>query len=137
MKRLLLVVLVALAACSDDNGGTVVANTGAGERTRLTIERVDTSETATISCDPPEGTGWLADTAGEACALLDDEALFSRLVEGPPADQMCTQIYGGPEEALVTGTVDGEAVDTRFHRADGCGIGDWDTFEVLLGPAGQ
>ncbi len=51
---------------------------------------------------------------------------------GPPADQMCTEIYGGPETAEVTGTLDGASVDAEFHRTNGCGIADWDLFATLL-----
>jgi hypothetical protein len=40
-------------------------------------------------------------------------------------DLVCTQIYGGPEEALVTGRFRGALVHARFNRKDGCEIGRW------------
>lgn len=40
-------------------------------------------------------------------------------------DQVCTQIYGGPEEALVTGRFRGRLVRASFSRKDGCEIGRW------------
>ena len=50
-----------------------------------------------------------------------------------PADQMCTQIYGGPETATVRGTWQGERVDASFSRQNGCEIARWDAAAGLLG----
>jgi predicted secreted protein len=81
------------------------------------------------------GTGYLAapDAAVGAAALLGVPANIARLVDGEPADRVCTANYGGPDIADVTGNVDGVPVNARFHRSDGCGIADWDTFTALLG----
>ncbi|WP_030685521.1 SSI family serine proteinase inhibitor [Streptomyces globisporus] len=49
-----------------------------------------------------------------------------------PRDQMCTQVYGGPALAHVTGTWQGRRVDARFSRANGCEIGRWENLEPLL-----
>jgi len=76
-------------------------------------------DTASID-EPPAGV-----TAERACAQLLDPALVTRLVDGP-ADQACTEIYGGPDEAHLVGTLDGRPVDTVIDRANGCGISDWD-----------
>lgn len=43
----------------------------------------------------------------------------------------CTEIYGGPETAHITGQVDGRAVDFKITRADGCQIGLWSMHEAL------
>ena len=49
---------------------------------------------------------------------------------------MCTEIYGGPDVATITGDIDGAPVDTTVDRANGCGIDDWDTVLAgLLPPA--
>ena len=70
-------------------------------------------------------------TAAAACALLD----AGRGVLAPPSrDRVCTQQYGGPDVATVTGTLDGGPVDRRFSRTDGCEIGDWDAAQPLIGP---
>ena len=54
-----------------------------------------------------------------------------------PADQMCTQIYGGPQTAHVTGRWKGSAVDLRLSRVDGCRIEQWNSLGPLLpGPVG-
>jgi hypothetical protein len=54
-----------------------------------------------------------------------------------PADQMCTQIYGGPQTAHVTGRWKGAAVDLRLSRVDGCRTEQWNSLGPLLpGPVG-
>lgn len=71
-----------------------------------------------------------------ACLALADPDVMSRLVEGPPADQVCTEEYGGPDVAMITGTIEGQPVDTTVDRTDGCGIADWDDLLAdLLPPA--
>jgi hypothetical protein len=55
-----------------------------------------------------------------------------------PGDTPCTAIYGGPDEARVRGTIDGERVDFDFSREDGCQINRWDENVALLGkPSGR
>ncbi len=95
----------------------------------------------TLDCGPPaSGTAphlMARADAERACATVEDPANRARLVDGPDRSRACTQIFGGPQVARVHGTVRGEPVRTEFHRADGCGISDWETFEPLLGPADQ
>lgn len=50
---------------------------------------------------------------------------------GPP--RLCTQQYGGPQVAVVTGTFHGRSVDCMFSRTDGCEISRWNTMAPLLG----
>jgi hypothetical protein len=47
-------------------------------------------------------------------------------------DTVCTQIYGGPREALVTGRLDGRRLRARFKRSNGCEIARWDRVAFLL-----
>jgi hypothetical protein len=49
-----------------------------------------------------------------------------------PPDMMCTTIYGGPDQALVTGTLDGRKVYARFKRTDGCEIARWNRLAFLF-----
>lgn len=52
----------------------------------------------------------------------------------PSADgerKVCTMIYGGPEQATVTGMLEGDAIDAKFSRQDGCEIARWTAAEVL------
>ncbi|WP_461189010.1 serine protease inhibitor [Arthrobacter sp. Z4-13] len=50
---------------------------------------------------------------------------------GPP--KLCTQQYGGPQVAVVTGMFHGRAVEAVFTRTDGCEISRWKTMAPLLG----
>ena len=50
---------------------------------------------------------------------------------GPP--RLCTQQYGGPQVAVVTGLFHGRPVDARFTRTDGCEIARWRAMAPLLG----
>lgn len=68
---------------------------------------------------------------GAACERLADPAVIDRLVNGAPVDQVCTEIYGGPDVATITGELDGQVIDATIDRSNGCGISDWD--ELLAG----
>ncbi|MFJ6077655.1 SSI family serine proteinase inhibitor [Pseudarthrobacter sp. NPDC092419] len=74
-------------------------------------------------------------SAAAACAALKANAALL----APPAkspDRACTQQYGGPQKATVSGVVDGVPVETSFSRTDGCEISAWDAAKAVLGPAG-
>jgi hypothetical protein len=81
---------------------------------------------ATVSGNHPAGAA--------ACAHLETLAdPFAPI----PADRMCTQIYGGPQTAHVTGRWKGAAVDLRLSRVDGCRTEQWNSLGPLLaGPVG-
>ncbi|MFF9427274.1 SSI family serine proteinase inhibitor [Streptomyces sp. NPDC014746] len=71
--------------------------------------------------------------ARDACTRLDQLAKDGADPFRPvPEDQMCTQMYGGPALAHVTGTWQGREVDARFSRANGCEIARWENLEPLL-----
>jgi hypothetical protein len=50
----------------------------------------------------------------------------------PAPDEVCTQIYGGPERIEVRGTVGGAPVRVEVTRTNGCEIGRYDTLEAAL-----
>jgi len=52
-----------------------------------------------------------------------------------PENRACTEIYGGPQVAIVTGRVAGRNIWARLTRIDGCQIERWDRVPSLL-PAG-
>ena len=62
-----------------------------------------------------------------ACTALTTDAARLLLFDGPPSDRVCTEIYGGPDEAAIVGTLDDQPVDVVITRNDGCGIDDWDS----------
>jgi len=57
---------------------------------------------------------------------------FKRPFAPTPMGVACTQIYGGPQEALVTGRFRGNLVRARFSRKDGCEIARWNRVRFLF-----
>ena len=73
--------------------------------------------------------------AAAACAALKaNPAILAPPVQGTA--QACTQQYGGPQKATVTGMVDGVAVEASFARTNGCEISAWEAAKDVLGAAG-
>jgi len=83
-----------------------------------------------LRCDPIGGTH---PRRVDACRVL--ASLANPFAPVPP-EMGCTQIYGGPQLALVTGTFRGQRLWTRFKRSDGCQIARWQRVRVLLAPVG-
>lgn len=105
-------------------------------KTKLTItvraSKSAKAVTHTLTCDPVGGD---LPNAKIACAVLDKARAARTDPFAPtPTGQMCTQIYGGPEVATVTGTWNGKKVDTRFGRKNGCELKRWGDLAVLFGP---
>ncbi|MFE2018003.1 SSI family serine proteinase inhibitor [Streptomyces sp. NPDC059499] len=108
---------------------------GQDTRTRLTVTVSESGNptadgTFELECDPAGGTH---PTAQRACDLLADAAEAG---DNPfvPTDRnaMCTQQAGGPAAARVQGTWQGENVDARFSRANGCEISRWNNLVPVL-----
>jgi len=71
-----------------------------------------------------------------ACADGCDKAkLAAALKRAGDKVRACTEIYGGPETARVTGTLGGRRVDATIARNDGCGIADYEAVFAALGVA--
>jgi len=87
-------------------------------------------QTWTLRCNPPAGT-LLRRT--EACRRLAELRNPFRPV---PRDAVCTEIYGGPQAALVRGTFRGKRVWTWFKRRNGCEIARWKRVAFLFPPPG-
>lgn len=75
----------------------------------------------------------LPDPAAALAALgaHGEEIFFPQ--PGPP--RLCTQQYGGPQVAVVTGRFLGRDVRAEFRRTDGCEIARWRALAPLLGAA--
>lgn len=70
-----------------------------------------------------------------ACAALKNNgAVLSPAVK--TKDMVCTEQYGGPQTATVTGIVDDTPVNATFARTNGCEIGAWDAAQDVLGASG-
>ena len=64
-----------------------------------------------------------------ACAKL---ALMDDPFAPVPKDKACTQVFGGPEVADVTGTFRGKPVNAHFEKGNGCEIARWNRVEFLF-----
>jgi hypothetical protein len=82
-------------------------------------------KTATVKCGPASDS--------KECAALGD--MKADVFEPVPGNIACTQQYGGPETAKVTGTFKGEQVDAEFSRVNGCEIARWEKMSPVLAVA--
>jgi len=94
----------------------------------ITVTHPDTGDISyTIAClgDTATLLGDVPLSAESACTALADADVRTRLIDGAPVDQVCTEIYGGPDIATIVGTYDSNTVNTTVDRGNGCGIDDW------------
>lgn len=141
MRLIVVLSVLLLAACGEPGGGdSATPRQDALDSDRpvdeLVVEqRLDETATPqrwTLTC---AGTVRGDHPAGEAACrhLATLDAPFAPV----PDDAMCTEIYGGPQTARVTGHWHGEPVDLALSRVDGCRIAQWDSLGPLLpGPVG-
>ncbi|WP_395153543.1 hypothetical protein [Ilumatobacter sp.] len=105
----------------------------------ITVTHPDTGDISyTISClgDTATLLGDVPLSAESACTALANADVRTRLIDGAPAEQICTKIYGGPDIATIVGTYDSDRVNTTVDRSNGCGIDDWERlFGGILPPA--
>lgn len=133
MKSLLLVPLLLLTACgaSEDALDTGAAPPPSELSVAYDAGDGSASVTWTLVCGAPvSGTHPEAEAA---CAHLQE--LEAPLAPLPP-DMICTEQYGGPQTARVTGRWAGEPVDLELTRSNGCSISQWDGL-VPLAPPGS
>lgn len=113
-----------LAESSDSGSGTSTTAAATDLAIRVWPQGQGRPRTWTLRCDPAGGS---LPAARAACSQLSREALRPL-----PRDAICTQIYGGPQRARVTGRIDGEPIDARFSRSNGCEIHRWDSVRYLF-----
>ena len=125
LPRLVLLALVALlplAGCGSDDEGA------AAPETTLTItvwpEGRDAGEPTVrrLECAP--------DASDAACTSLEE--LGADAFAPVDGDMACTEIYGGPQEARVEGTIDGTPVEADLSRTNGCEIARWDAVQAVV-----
>lgn len=104
---------------------TVLYDDGSGRRT-----------TGTLTCRGAEqrAEGALEGRASPAELCAQASGVAELLTSKPDKRRACTQIYGGPQTARVTGEIDGDEVDRRFTRTNGCEIADYTRAAGLLQP---
>ena len=121
--------LLALAICA------AVVGCGEGDEAGGARPLID----LTVSLDPDGDGPEPAREAEVRCGSADASercsavaALTAADFEPVPDDVACTQQFGGPEVAEVSGTLRGEPVDARFSRENGCQISRWEAVRPLL-----
>jgi hypothetical protein len=111
----------ALTGCGDDEERA----TAPADGVRLTITVRDDADAepriVVVDCAPGD-----TDAPCPAAATLRAEDFAPT-----PGDAVCSQQYGGPEEAMIEGAVDGAPVRATVTRTDGCEIARW---EQLVAP---
>jgi hypothetical protein len=132
----MMVAAVLLTGCgtgpSDSAKGGTVNQPGtspsAASELRITV-RSDQNvapQTWTLRCDPPGGDH--PDAAAACAAIAKAERPFAATAK----DQICTQIYGGPQTATIEGTWKGQPVKATYSRTDGCEIARWKKLEAVF-----
>jgi aminoglycoside phosphotransferase (APT) family kinase protein len=84
------------------------------------------AKTYTLRCDPAGGT---LPQPARACRRL---AQLKDPFAPTPKGTVCTQIYGGPQIAFVTGRFRGRSVRAHFNRKNGCEIARWNRVRFLF-----
>ena len=85
----------------------------------------------TLRCSPLGGT---LPNRKRACAKLSTLPLSA--FAPVPKDVFCTEIYGGPQKAVVKGTIGTTRIWASFRRRNGCEISRWARFSPWLLPPG-
>ncbi len=84
------------------------------------------AQTWTLRCGPPGGS---LPQRASACARL---AKLDRPFAPIPKDTVCTELYGGPQEAVVSGRFDGRRIWVLLRRRNGCEIGRFEGLRFLV-----
>ena len=134
-----LAVALALGGCgeADEPAAQRPATTaGAVELTVVDDDGSGRKQTGTLTCRGADrrAEGALEGRAPAAELCAQARGISELLTTKPDEARACTQIYGGPETALVTGTIDGQKVNRRFRRTNGCELADFKRAAGLLRP---
>ncbi|WP_299036349.1 hypothetical protein [uncultured Pseudokineococcus sp.] len=89
-----------------------------------------TAQTYDLACEGAQASGTAPDPAGACSAVAAAGGVEAFAV--PSGDVQCTQVFGGSQTAVVSGTVEDEPVSADLARADGCDIARWDALVPLV-----
>lgn len=129
MKPLLVLPLLLLAACGASQDALDGAPGASASELSVAYDAGDGAAPVTwtlVCADPASGSH---PDAAAACAHLQELAEpFAPLAR----DLVCTEIYGGPQTARVTGRWAGAPVDLELSRSNGCFISQWEGLVPLV-----
>jgi hypothetical protein len=137
MRRLAVsVVAVAVIAAATALAVAFAGSRGPAATTSLTVTywpdgASSRAQKWTLRCQPVGGT---LERRVRACAKL--KAGGAKLFAPISGEAVCTQIYGGPEVARVTGKLGTRKISATFSRTDGCQIDRWSKVSPWLLPPG-
>jgi hypothetical protein len=106
----------------DDETSTAAASTN------LTIELDADGQGG----DRPQRTQVLCEEGMDSSPCPQLAELSAANLAPVPPQTACTEIFGGPDVVTITGTLDGEAVNAKLTRANGCEIDRFDRFLPVL-----
>jgi hypothetical protein len=126
LAALVLAAIVSASASAAPSSGTSLRITFWADSSKP-LER----RSWTLLCNPAGGS---LQRPARACTRLvvGGVKLFAPL----PKNAVCTEIYGGPQQARVVGTVKGKPVRATFSRTNGCEIARWQRISPWLVPPG-
>lgn len=118
--RIAIVIAALIAVVGCGAGSAAQSASPASTDLRVTVWPGGRAEgdgtTYTLRCGPAAGT---LPRAATACSKL---GALPRPFGPVPRDAMCTDQYGGPQQALVTGKHRGHSVWAMFAATNGCQI---------------
>jgi hypothetical protein len=128
--RIAAVALAVLAAAgcghASMSSGSAPRTTRANLEISVTVGGKDSpTKLWTLKC--PSG-GTLPNPAAACRKLAATDKPFAPV----PKNVACTEVYGGPQVAQVSGTFEGKPVNARFSRTDGCQIARWNKVRFLF-----
>jgi hypothetical protein len=71
------------------------------------------------------------DDLSRDCRFL--EQVSQEDLNAVPADRVCTDVYGGPQQVVMQGRLNNEDVAASFSLDDGCQVARWEKLEPFLG----
>jgi hypothetical protein len=120
-------VIVAIVGCGASSAGTSTPSTDLRVSFFPEGRSAEATRTLwTLRCEPTGGT---LPKRAAACQKLDAmKNPFAPL----PKDLQCTDIFGGPEQALIAGTHNGRRVWVVLGQRNGCEIARWKKLAFLM-----
>jgi hypothetical protein len=119
----LIAATLAVGGCGADEEQPAASKPAVEESTRLSIEVTGAQA----------GPLRMALRCGTTAACENVGALEKVVASAEDDTRACTEQYGGPEKARVTGTLDGRPVDVTIGRSDGCQIANYEALFTALG----